>query len=542
MTFGVARFVVLALLLALASCSSPEEKAAKAATRFDLFYAKRDFVSARVEINRAIAAQEENPEYLIKLARVELATGQFLDAYNAYARVVELEKDNDEALQRMAELAFAGGNVDDSENLADRVLERQPRSLRMLLVKGSVAAARHEADKAMEFAQTILEIDPTNEGGAILLARAQMMGGSGEAAVATLQRSIAKDGETVNKRTALLDLYTAQNDFRNIAISFARLFTLRPADLDLRLDYVRVLYEQGLPDRALVMLGRLTRRRPGDAELQQRIVDIWNEMGSEMVDVEQVRRFVLAGGNQQLKVALSQLLIDLKRFAEAEAVLRPYIDKGVITAANVDADVHYAGALSGLGRRREALALIDRVLAFDDNNPRALLMRVRISMAQPDLAQALRDAQLLVRDNPAMMEGRVALADIFVQRNEPILADNAYAEAMNDLSADSGMLASYIRYQLGKNRAGMANDAARRFTRENPRSRDGWRERGRLCIRLGDAACVAETFNALDRIPGGPRIRYTLETSWTARGGTARRVKTTAVQVRASCGTTGEPC
>jgi predicted Zn-dependent protease len=387
-----------------------------------------------------------------------------------------------------------------------------------------------------------LEIDPTNEGGAILLARSQMMGGDGATAVATLRRSIAKDGETVTKLMALLDLYTGQNDFRNIARTFARLFALRPADVDLRLDYVRVLYEHGLPDRAIAMLTRLTRRRPGDTVLQQRIVDIWNEMGSDMVDVEKVRRFVMAGGNQQMKVALGRLLIERGRHADAEAVLRPYVDKKEITAGNVEADVHYAGALSGLGRRQAALELIDRVLDFDDNNPRALLMRVRISVARGDLPQALRDAQLLVRDNPAMAEGRVALADIYVRRNEAILADDSYAQAMNDLPQESAMLAAYVRYLLSKGRTDMARDAARRFTRENPRSRDGWRERGRLCVRLGDAGCVEETFNALDRIPGGPGIRYTLEASWAARGGTARRMKAAAGQAPAACGRTGAPC
>jgi tetratricopeptide (TPR) repeat protein len=542
MTSGVARFVVMALLLALAGCSSPEEKAAKAATRFDVFYAKRDFWSARTEIKKAIAAQDENPEYWLKLARVELADGRYLAAFSAYEHVVELEKENDEALQGMAELAYAGGNTERSEELSNQVLERQPRSLRMLLVKGSIAAAQHEASAARAVAEQMLEIDPTNEGGTILLARALFLGGNPQLAVATLRQSIAKDGETVSKLMALLDLYAGRNDFRNMARTFARLFALQPRNIDIRLDYVRVLYEQGLPDRALGMLTRLTRRRPGDTELQQRIVDIWNEMGSEMVDVEKVRRFVMAGGIPQMKVALGRLLIERQRYAEAEAVLRPYVDKGDITARNVEADVHYAGALSGLGRRREALDLVDRLLDFDDNNPRALLMRVRIAVARGVLVQALRDAQLLVRDNPAMMEGRVALADIYVRRNEPILADDAYAQAMNDLSQDSGMLAAYVRYLLGKDRTGMARDATKRFTRENPRSRDGWRERGRLCIRLGDAECVGESFNALDRIPGGPRIRYTLEASWTARGGTARRVKAAAGQPQASCGSTGAGC
>lgn len=536
------RFVVLALFLALAGCTSPEEKAAKASTRFDMLYAQRDYAAARIEIKKAIAVQEESPEYWMKLARVELATTRYLDAFAAYERVVELEKNNDEALQGMAELAYAGGNIDESERLADQVLEREPRSLRMLLVKGSVAAARQEGPAARAIAEQMLDIDPTNEGGAILLARAQYLSGDRGTAIATLARSIAKDGETVPKLMAVLDLYTGLNDFRSIARTFARLFAQQPRNVDIRLDYVRVLYEQGRPDRALAMLARLTRRHPGDTGLQQRIVDIWTEMGSEMVDVEQVRRFVMAGGDKQMKVALGRLLIERGRHADAEKVLRPYVDKGEITAGNVEADVHYAGALSGLGRRGEALALVDRLLAFDDNNPRALLMRVRISVARGDLVQALRDAQLLVRDNPAMMEGRVALADIYVRRNEPILADDAYAQAMNDLSEDGGMLAAYIRYLRGKGRTGMASDAARRFTRENPRSREGWHERGRLCIELADAECVAQAFNALDQIPGGPRIRYTLETSWVARDGTARRVTAAAGQRSASCGSTGASC
>jgi len=265
-------------------------------------------------------------------------------------------------------------------------------------------------------------------------------------------------------------------------------------------------------------------------------------MGSEEVDVDRVRRFVEAGGGEQMKVALGHLLLERQRFADAEAVLRPFVDKAEITAQNVEADVRYAGALLGLRRDREALALVDRILLFDGNNPRALLMRVRISAARNDLVQALRDAQLLVRDNPEMWEGRIALAQIYVRRNEPILVGDVYARAMNEISQDSGMLAAYVGYQLASGRPALARDAAKRFTSENPRSRDGWRERAKLCIKLGDAECVEQTFNALERIPGGPQIRRTLEPSWAARGGTARRVKAAAGQGAASCGRTGELC
>jgi tetratricopeptide (TPR) repeat protein len=529
MASWVARIAATALLLALAGCGSPQEKAAKAAARFDALYAQRDYDAARIEIRRAIAAEDDVPEYWAKLARVQLALGHYLDAYDAYGNVIDLDPGNRDAIQSMAEIAYSGQSYDDSEKFADQILADQPRSLRMLLVKGSIAAARRDLAKARAIAERILAIDPANEGGAILLARVQRMEGDPLAAIATLEASVARDGESVPKRMALLDLYTGRDDFRKAAFTFARLFMLKPDDLDLRLDYVKLLYGQGLPDRALAMLARLTRRHPGNVALEQRIVDLWAEAGAAAVDVERVRRFVSADGDQTMKVALAHLLLDQKRHAEAEAVLRPYVDRDRISPANVEADIRYADALAGLGRWAEARALIDRVLAFDANNPRALLTRVDMSMRRGDLAQALRDAQLLVRDNPGLTAGRIALARIYVRRNERILADNAYGSAMNELSDHADMLAAYIAYQHGRGRDALALDAARRFTRENPQSRDGWRQRAELCMRLADADCVAASLDALDQVAGGPRLRRAIEAA-------------AAGQAPAICGRTGGPC
>jgi len=200
------------------------------------------------------------------------------------------------------------------------------------------------------------------------------------------------------------------------------------------------------------------------------------------VDVDRVRRFVESGGDMSMKVALGHLLLEEKRYADVEAVLRPHIDRDDITAARVEADVLYAGALAGLGRSADALALVERVLKFDPSNPRALLMQVRVSMAGGDLGRALTDAQTLVRDNPRMAEGRVALADIYVRRNERILADAAYARAMNELTDNPQMLSAYVGYLQATRREAMAREIAKRFSRDNPRMLAGWRIRAGLCL------------------------------------------------------------
>lgn len=541
MASWVARIGAAAALLALAACGSAEEKAFKAATRFDVYYARRDLYSARVEIERALAAQEDVPEYWARLARLELAEGRYLQAYDAYARVVELDPKDSEAIQTMAELSYSGGSLDDAERLADQMLEEQPRSLRMLLVKGSVAAQREQLPEARAIADKMLAIDPTNEGAKILLARVLNMGGDRTAAIATLRRAARDDGETVAKLMALLDLHLGADDFRSAAAVFARLFALQPQDVVIRLEYVRILYERGMPDRALAMLERLTRAHPGDAGLGQRIVSLWTDVGSDKVDVDALRRFVDRSGNRAMKIAVGQLLLDRKRYADAEAVLRPFVDGQDVTAAGIEADVLYAGALAGLGRGGEAMALVDRILRFDPGNPRALLMRVRVSMARRELAHALQDAQVLVRDNPAMVPARIALAEIYVRRGEPILADNVYANAMQQLSDSAEMLVAYVRYLSESGRANRALDVARRFARDNPRSVEGWRQQAHLCLARGDDGCVDEAVRALGRVPGGAAIARAIETER----------KTTPVSVAAArpagqagpkCGRTGAAC
>lgn len=542
----MSRMMAAVLLLALAGCGSSQQKATKAAARYDADYARRDYWSARIEIRRALAEQDDVPEYWAKLARVQIGLGNYLDAYDAYTRVIELDRNNVEALQTLSELAYAGSAFDDAEKFADRMLDINPRSLRVLLIKGEVALVRHQLPEAQAIADKMLEIDPTYEGAVLLAARVANAHGDRARAIGIIETSIAREGESVAKLTGLLDLYMGYNDFRNGARIYARLFALRPGDVALRLDYAKALYEQGRPDRALEMLARLTRAHPGDTMLQQRIVDIWTEAGGAAVDVDRVRRFVLASGDPQMKVALGHLLIDQKRFADAEAVLRPFIDpladKGGITAANVEADVLYAGALAGLGRGGAAQALIDRILDFDDSNPRALHMRVRIALAAGDLPGALRDAQTLTTDNPDMTDGRIELAEIYVRRKEKVLADGAYARAMNDLSKDPQMLVAYAGYLVRTGRAAMARDVAKRFTSENPQSLDGWRERARLCIAANDSACIADTFSAFDRIPGGARIRHSLEASRPVAAARAAIAQPGAGQSAPTCGRTGAPC
>lgn len=499
---------VLGLLL-LSACGSPEDRATKAMARFDEYYAEHDLFNARVQIRNAIHELDDIPEYWNKLGRIELDLNNVQNAYSAYRRVLELDPDNREGTQAMAELSYSGGSPDESLKYANKILLTEPRNLRMLLVKGLVALDRTEYDDAHATALKMRGISAGDEGGVILLARTEYAMGDPGAAIATVEDSIRQNGVSMQKLVMLIDFYNSRNDFHNLNHSYARLFRLDPDNRSLRLNYAQALYENGLPDRALIVIERLQQRYPGDPALQRQIVDLWKKVGSAAIDLDGVRRFAQAG-NAQMKMALAQLAIDQHRYAEAEQVVAPFLGSGKITPENVQANVLHASAVSGLGRNAQARALVDRILAFDSTNSQALLLRTQIETDRRDLPAALNDVQTLTRDNPSLAAGWIAFARIYTLRKDFALADGIYGRAIGSLPDDLEILADYTAYLADTGRRDLALDVADRFTRRNPRLLDGWKARADLCLKLGDKACVQKVRDSVGPLRGGDALRATL--------------------------------
>ncbi|MDB5686168.1 MAG: Tetratricopeptide repeat-containing protein, partial [Rhizorhabdus sp.] len=318
------------------------------------------------------------------------------------------------------------------------------------------------------------------------------------------------------KLLTLLDFYSRQDDFPAVQGAYRRLFRLEPRSVDLRLDYARALYDFDLADRALDVIDALLKANPDDAKLQQRVVDLWVAVGSKAIAIDQGRRLA-AAGNDQMKIAIAQLAIGQRRFADAAAILKPYVDKGEITPENVLANTLYASAMLGLGRTDEALTRATRVLAFDKTSPGALLLRVRIMVDRHNLDQALADAQVVGRDNPDLAAARIALAKVYTLRKEKTLADGAFARAADDLPQDLDLLNAYVAYLIDTGRRREALDAATNFTRRNPDRLEGWKARADLCLMVGDNDCLQQVLDAFGRVRGGARAKTALERAMAER-------------------------
>lgn len=528
--------IVAALSLAVlaAACDSREQRAADAAAKADQLMQLNNPMGASILIREALAERDDVAAYWLLLARSQMMLQKYGAAYSAYLRVLELDRGNMEALLAAAELSFAGGQVEDADKYADQVLAVDAQNIRGFLVKGSVALKRKKLADADQFAQQALRIDPTVEGGTILRARVMMADGRSGDAVALLDQSLAARGDTQASLLVLMEIFQKANDTAGIERTFARLFRLEPDNAALRLDYARELYLNGKGEIATTVIDELQNTKPDDANLQNRIVDLWVEVGDDAATSDQIRR--MASGGDAMRIALARYFLETGRAAQTEEMLRSLADGGDVTAANVEPRILYAMAQNELGRRKDAFARANAVLAFDQTNPRGLMLRARIMAASGNFDQALQDARVLVRDNPDLEEPRVVLGEIYQMRGDDGLADATFQQALKDFPQSARILAGYMDFLTAADRRPQALLVAAQFTAHNPDQASGWEQRGKRCVALGDEGCVHAAMDALSGMRGGDiakrEIAGELALRDRRRAGLSAGARTAAAQVQ----------
>lgn len=476
-------------LASTAACTSPQEKAEKSASTAAALADAGNFQAARMAILAAIRERDDVASQWQLLGHIDLETGKPADALSAYSRVLELDASNVEALQLVAELSFQFGNNKDATNAADRLLALDPTATRAILVKGLVALDQRRAPEALSAADAILQINPQDEFGTVLKARALAIGKDYKGALKLIEDGVAEGQRTDASLATLTELYRTLGDSGRLIATIDKQLARRPKDVDLKVDLAQVLYKTGNMERARSILLQVINDQPDNVEVVQEISGIWLANDSAALGPRQLAD-IARTGSATTRAGVARYLIGRNRADLAEPLLRGVAAKHSDVSAT-DVEALYATALFGKGNVKAAQAIADQILEDDKDNSDALLLRARIGLQERNLAAALNDAQIVVRDFPMNEQGRIVLADIFVAKKDAQRARHSYEEAVSEMPQGLIMHRVYAQYLLQSGDKARAIDVARTFTRKNPSSVPGWELFASVCSQAGDRPCVA---------------------------------------------------
>jgi predicted Zn-dependent protease len=415
----------------LASCNSPQSRAAAAYSEYQAAAAANDLPSARRALLKLVAARDDNSQAWLELGRVQAALGSYSDAYYAFSRARELDRSNPELLRTLTQFALSAGNLPEAQKNASDLEIVAPGDPWVPITRGFSALAEHRYQDAINASEEVLRNTPFDSVARSLKARALLGQDRRDDAIALLTSQVQAQPSDVLSLQLLAKIYRLSGSWADVERVSIALLNLKPDEEATGLAAAEASFRAGDVDAArkisLKLLGR------ADPQITKSVLDLWRESWGSDARVAEAFRLGRASAAEAQRLLYAQFLVDVGHPDEALALAgRASLP---VSAKNVSANAVIGAALAEKGLLGPARQRLDAVLAYDGSNPIALRARCKLSLGVNPAASIL-DAQGLVSALPDSPEGRLLLARAYSAAGRPDEAQQALWSAFHDIPAN----------------------------------------------------------------------------------------------------------
>ena len=205
-SFPVLLAVLLASMLALSGCTSPEKAKAEHVSRGETLLKEQKFQEAQLEFRNAVQIDEKYAAAHWGLARAFEGLQRYQEAFEALRRTVELDKDNLDARVMLGNYYMASPNPSaeargEAERLVKEILQKDPNHIEGRILNGSVLFAKGQRDQAFAELNRAIELDPKRVKSYLSLAKFYLVTKDPVKAEETYKRAIALNNNSALAHT-----------------------------------------------------------------------------------------------------------------------------------------------------------------------------------------------------------------------------------------------------------------------------------------------------------------------------------------------------
>lgn len=477
----------LCLSLVLGGCRSAMEKADAWEGQYDRMMASQAYPAALLAIRKSISYDDTTARRYIKMAELQLQIGQPAGAAASFQAALDLEPDNIEALENLAILSVRGGQFDAAQHFIDPLLALNPNDPAGLLASGAIALGQRRFADASSMSDRIIQAMPDRSDGYVLKARALDGLGKTREAIDLLDKHATLAEDPRDYLVQMMGFYRRIGDMQGIRATAIRLMPLYPDDPRYAIEAARAYAATGQQDKVGTIIDDLLSRFHNNTDVLLAIGNFWRDTQPLAVAKTEVLKLA-TGAPPKVRSALADQLIDMGDPQNALKLLAS-LAPGQITSNNVDAQTHYARALLAAGQTAQAQGKVNAILAFDDNNPEALLVRSRIKLQAKDYRGAFTDAQLVANDDDNNEEAALLVAQIYAAQGNQVLAAGAFGTARQKFPDSTDALKAEVNWLMAQNRTEEAAQRAVSFYRSHPRSGPAKTMYDAICLKTRAMAC-----------------------------------------------------
>jgi tetratricopeptide (TPR) repeat protein len=461
--------MILALGVAVAACSSPEERARAHYESGKVLLDAGEFIKAGLEFRNAIKFNDKLADAWAGLAAVEEQKQNWPVVFSSLQQVVELDIKNAEARIKLAKLQLAGNKLDQALKLINEANDLKKDDTDVLALRAAILFRLNDRDGARKDAERALSFNPDNPDAHAVLAADQMLDGNTVGALQFIDRGLMKDPNNLGLLIFKIKIFEDAKDDPKLEAVLRQVVAAYPK----------------MNEMHQALLGfLLSRKRTADAEIEMRAMiaadpddtaralDLVRFLGSVKGPAEgrlELEKLVAAKpGAADYKFALAQLDFAEKKVDVATASLEAIIAKGEPKEDVVRARLLLASMNIQLGQKDKAKTLIKDVLASDEKNADALALRANLSLDSGETDSAVADLREALNQQPNSVALLMLLGRALERQGAVELANERIAQAVKTSNYSPQIALDYIAFLGRRGKAAEAETVLSEAAARNP--------------------------------------------------------------------------
>lgn len=413
--------LVCLLLVLWTGCASKEEKAARHLEKAEQYIQQKEFSKAVIELKNVVQLNPKSDTAYYELGEVHLKLQQAKEAFQAFSRAASINPDNTKAQLKVGQILLLGRQTAEARKRAELILEKSPESVEGLSLLSGVQLQEKDVDGAIKTLEKAASVNPKDFGTQISLARLFILKGElGKAEKAyllalsidpgshvpytELSRIYGTRGEWEKAEAELMKMIQAAGkNYRNLS-TLAFFYEVRKRWEDAEKTYLEAVSSAPKEDVGPLMglAAYYARRRSYDQALET------------LKKATEIRK-----DDPDIFATIAQLHLDFNKIAEAEVAVDRILekDKGHVAGNFLKGRVHFY-------KRDYANALerFDTVLRGRPNYDMAHYFKALSLIGKGDTKLAQQDLLKAVELNPAHLDARLLLAELYLRARDTELA------------------------------------------------------------------------------------------------------------------------
>ncbi len=480
--------ITLFLLMCVAGCSTPEEKAEKYYEK-GMALLEKNPDKAKLEFQNALQIKKNMTKAMYGVALVAERKGDWKATFGLLNKVLQQDPKHIEALVKTGQILLAGGKLDIALERSNKALEIDKNNVLALNLRAAVQLKLNDAKGAIEYANLALANDPGNQDAYVLLATERLSAKDDVKAIEYLDKALVKDEKNIAVQLIRIKALENMSKVQEAEKSYQNVIRLFPDTSYVRKSYAQFLLKYDRKGEAEQQLRAIAQSNPKDMEAKLDVVRFLIATKDATAGRLELESFVKKEPeNYELAFALANLYQVQKDLAQEDKLLNQISQKAGDTANGFKSRVLRAYNFTQAGKIDEAKILLNSILDKDKSNGQALILRASLALEAKNYDAAIIDLRTVLRDSPDASDAALMLAQAHESSGSPELAEEHYIQAFKSSKFSPTYGIPYTQFLMRRKQPERAEKALEDMLAANPSDAFVMRSLAQAKISRGDYA------------------------------------------------------